>query len=93
MYKVHTPFINPFVFNRLRGKEPYLEAHVMDSETVECCGDYYTLSDASQTLPVGEQVWLCIYGGFFHVETKDEHEQRVLKRLASQWSKRQESER
>lgn len=93
MHKVHSSFINPFVFNRLRSNEPYIEGVVMaDGITIECEGEQYALTDGVKMTPF-EPVWLCLYNRFFHVETKVEHEQRVLERLKSQWNRREENER
>lgn len=94
MHKVHTPFINPFIFNRLRGKEPFIAGTAIDERTIEVCGDRYGLDDKETViLNPGEQVYLCIHNGFFHIETAEEHSQRVLQKLAEKWGKRKESER
>lgn len=93
MIKVHAPFINPFTFNRLRYKEPYLEATVVDEHTAECCGDRYEVVDEEVFLVPGDTVWLCLYNRYLHIETREEHHRRVLAQLASEWSRREESER
>jgi hypothetical protein len=94
MYRVHRPFVNPFVFNLLRFKEPRIEATVLsDGKTVECCGDEYTIVDEGVWLPPGEKVWFCIYNRNFHIERKEDHQRRSLQQLADKWRNKPESYR
>lgn len=93
LHKVHIPFVNPFVLNRLRRGETFIAGIAVDVKTVEVDGDRYSLTNPTVALVVGEQVYLRLYGGFFYIETAQDHEQQIWQKLAAKWSNKPEEER
>lgn len=85
--RVNSPFVDPWVFSLLRHGEPFVSGKALNTKTIECCGEKYTLVHPEEiTFQPGQEIYIRIKGSRnFWVETPEEYEQRNLEILRTKY--------